>query len=61
MSNDTRMVAVVLDFYTGKVHFHEYDMTNNIEDDLHRWGYDLSNIQYMTTSINKIQIQDLLK
>lgn len=58
------MMITVLDFITGEVHFHEIDeriaQDQNIEDHLHRWGYDLSNIQYMLTKKHKIKIQDLL-
>ncbi len=55
------MIVIVLDFITGEVHFHEIPTDiHNVEDDLHRWGYDLSNIQYMVTRKHKIKIQELL-
>ena len=59
------VIITVLDFYTGEVHFHEVDekipQDQNIEDHLYRWGYELSNIQYMVTKKNKVKIQELNK
>ena len=58
------MIITVLDFGTARVRFHEIDEKTaeeqNIEDILHRWGYEINNVQYIVTKRHNVRIQDLL-